>query len=98
MNRIKKLLGILWIITGPVVIYFLITESLKANDKALTKIASAATNATKDAAYLAKTNANLQWGIIITIFIPVMIGLVIFGYYAIKDEYNHLPTSSAELA
>lgn len=97
MNNIKKILGIAWLLTGPVVIYFLITEALKANDKAAAKIASALTDAAKETAQFAKTNTNLQWSIIITIFIPIMIGLMIFGYYGLKGEYNHLPESSAEV-
>ncbi|MEY2639633.1 MAG: hypothetical protein RIR90_1115, partial [Bacteroidota bacterium] len=28
------------------------------------------------------------WIIIITIFTPIAIGLVIFGYYAMKGEYD----------
>lgn len=30
----------------------------------------------------------LPWIIIITIFTPIAIGLVIFGYYAMKGEYH----------
>jgi hypothetical protein len=30
----------------------------------------------------------IQWGIFILIFIPIAIGLVIFGYYAYKGEYE----------
>ena len=30
----------------------------------------------------------LPWIIIITIFAPIAIGLVIFGYYAMKGEYD----------
>ena len=37
------------------------------------------------------------WIIIITIFTPIAIGLVIFGYYALKSEYDHLPESSVEV-
>lgn len=40
---------------------------------------------------VAKTNTALQWGIILFIFIPISAGLVIFGYYAYKGEYDQLP-------
>lgn len=40
---------------------------------------------------VAKTNTALQWGIILFIFIPISAGLVIFGYYAFKGEYDQLP-------
>jgi len=28
------------------------------------------------------------WIVIVTIFIPIIIGFVLFGYYAFKGEYN----------
>ena len=31
----------------------------------------------------------LPWIIIITIFTPVAVGMVIFGYYALNGEYDH---------
>jgi hypothetical protein len=37
------------------------------------------------------------WGIIITIFLPIALGMSIFGYYAIKGYYEHLPTKSDEI-
>lgn len=33
-------------------------------------------------------DTSIQWGIFILIFIPIAIGLVIFGYYAYKGEYE----------
>lgn len=33
----------------------------------------------------------IQWGVFVLVFIPIAIGLVIFGYYALKGEYDHLP-------
>lgn len=38
----------------------------------------------------AGVNDWLQWGIIVFVFIPVAIGLVIFGWYAWKNEYDHI--------
>lgn len=82
MTLLKKYLGILWMLLGPVIIVFLIAQ---ASDKI-----SAAE------AGIARMNTSLQWGIIILIFIPICAGLVIFGYYCWKDEYEHLPTSSED--
>lgn len=48
-------------------------------------------NGTKD------INQPVPWIIIITIFTPIAIGLMIFGYYAMKGEYDHLPESSEEI-
>src|SRR5207253_8572292 len=36
-------------------------------------------------------NNPVIWIIIIAIFTPVAIGLMIFGWYATKNEYDHLP-------
>ncbi|KAA6441520.1 hypothetical protein FEM33_01965 [Dyadobacter flavalbus] len=83
MNGLKKLLGILWMLLGPVIIAFLLMQ-------AMDKIAASAEG-------VARTNTTLQWSIIILIFIPICAGLVIFGYYAWKGEYEHLPESSADL-
>jgi hypothetical protein len=33
-------------------------------------------------------DTKIQWSVFIIIFIPVAIGLVIFGYYALKGEYD----------
>ncbi len=87
MDTLRKAAGVLWMILGPAAIYFLISEASIANTKAVQKISAATTDALRETASLAKTNTNLQWGIIITIFVPIMIGLVIFGYYAVKGEY-----------
>lgn len=42
-------------------------------------------------------NNPVPWVIIITIFTPIAIGLMIFGYYALKGEYDKLPGSSEEM-
>jgi hypothetical protein len=77
MNGLKKALGVFWIILGPASILFMFVQ-------ALDKISLAAEG-------VAKTNTTLQWGIILFIFIPISAGLVIFGYYSLKGEYDKLP-------
>jgi purine-cytosine permease-like protein len=42
-------------------------------------------------------NKPIPWIIIISIFTPIAIGLMIFGFYALKGEYDHLPESSEEI-
>lgn len=42
-------------------------------------------------------DTKIQWGVFVIIFIPIAIGLAIFGYYALKGEYDHLPESSDEI-
>lgn len=43
-------------------------------------------------------DTKIQWGVFIVVFIPIAIGMCLFGFYALKGEYDHLPESSEELA
>ena len=81
MNALKKYLGIIWLLLAPLVIYFLINRAVVHIDPAGKK----------------DINNPVIWIIIIAIFTPIAIGLMIFGWYALKGEYDHLPESSAEL-
>lgn len=79
MNQLKKWLGIVWMVLGPVAIYYLIKTA---------------------AAEIVKSpvaNTIIQWAVFVIIFIPIAIGLIIFGYYAFKGEYDRLPESSKEI-
>lgn len=42
-------------------------------------------------------DTKIQWAVFVVIFIPIAIGMVIFGYYAFKGEYDRLPESSKEI-
>jgi hypothetical protein len=77
MNALKKGLGLFWMFLGPASIIFMFMQ-------AMDKVGLAPEG-------VAKTNTALQWGIILFIFIPISAGLVIFGYYAFKGEYDKLP-------
>ena len=81
MNAVKKYLGIIWLLLAPAVIYFLVSGAITHIDP----------HGKKD------INNPVIWIIIITIFTPIAIGLMIFGWYAFKNEYENLPGSSAEL-
>ena len=81
MNAIKKYLGIIWLLLAPFVIYFLVDRAIVHID----------TSGKKD------INNPVIWIIIIGIFTPIAIGLMIFGWYALKNEYRHLPESSSEI-
>lgn len=81
MNSIKKILGIIWLLLAPVVIYFLVSGAITHIDPAGKK----------------DINNPVIWVIIILIFTPIAIGLMIFGWYAIKGEYDHLPEKSTDL-
>ena len=79
MNTIKRFAGIVWIMMGPVAIYYLIkTASEEITKKPV-------------------IDTKIQWIVFVVVFIPVAIGLMIFGWYALKGEYEHLPESSKEL-
>ena len=83
MNALKKALGIVWIVLGPASVIFMF---IQAWDKV-----------SKSAPGIDQTNTALQWGIILLIFIPIAIGLVIFGRYALSGEYDKLPESSEDI-
>ena len=81
MNQLKRIMGVIWMIIAPVIIYFLVMGAIDNIDPAGTK----------------DINKPVPWVIIIAIFTPIAIGLMIFGYYSLKGEYDHLPESSEEL-
>jgi hypothetical protein len=81
MNIIKKYLGLIWLLLAPLVIWLLVWGAIINIDS----------HGKKD------INNPLIWIIIIAIFTPIAIGLMIFGWYALKGEYDHLPESSAEI-
>ena len=43
------------------------------------------------------TDTIVQWSIFAIIFLPVAIGLILFGWLALKGDYDHLSVSSEEL-
>jgi hypothetical protein len=43
-------------------------------------------------------DTKIQWGVFVLVFIPIAIGLMVFGYYALKGEYAQLPSSSEEIS
>jgi hypothetical protein len=82
MNTVKKLLGYVWMLIAPCIILFLVYE---AYDKI------------SNAPVITQSNVILQWVIILLIFIPICVGFFIFGSYASKGEYDHLPAASSEI-
>ena len=81
MNAFKKFLGIFWLLIAPLVIFALVQGAITHIDS----------KGTKD------INNPVIWVIIITIFTPIAIGLMIFGWYALRGEYDDLPTDSDDL-
>jgi len=81
MNAFKRWLGIILLLVAPLIIYALVNGAVTNIDPAGKK----------------DINNPVIWIIIITIFTPIGIGLMIFGWYAFKGEYDHLPRRSREL-
>jgi hypothetical protein len=79
MNQLKRFAGIIWLLLGPVAVFYLIrTAALEISKKPV-------------------IDTKIQWGVFVVVFIPIAIGMMIFGWYALKGEYDHLPERSAEL-
>jgi len=79
MNQLKRFAGVLWILMGPVAVYYLIkTAASEISKKPI-------------------IDTKIQWGVFVAVFIPIAIGIMIFGWYALKGEYDHLPESSEEV-
>ena len=98
MNSLKKYLGVVWILLGPAIIALMIQQAIEKVSAANSKAAAITDITLKAAATGEAHNTLLQWSIIIIIFVPIAIGMVIFGKYCLGGEYNRLPQSSAELA
>ena len=81
MNSLKKYLGLIWLFLGPAVIFFLVYGAILNIDS----------TGKKD------IHNPVIWIIIISIFTPIAIGMMVFGWYALKGEYDKLPESSTEL-
>jgi len=42
-------------------------------------------------------DTKIQWIVFVVVFIPIAIGFIMFGWYALKGEYDRLPETSAEI-
>ena len=79
MNQIKRYTGIIWLLLGPVGVFYLLKT------------------AAGEIAKKPVIDTKIQWGVFEGVFIPIAIGMMIFGWYALKGEYDHLPESSDEI-
>ena len=72
MKQLKRYAGILWMLIGPAVFILLIISAIR----------NISANAEGD------ISNPIPWLIIIIIFLPVAIGLTIFGWYCWNGEYD----------
>ena len=73
VSQLKKFLGLLWMLLAPVIVVIMIWQ---------------AAGKIQEASAVARTNAALQWIIILLVFIPICAGLFIFGRYSYNGEYD----------
>jgi hypothetical protein len=72
MNQIKRYLGVVWMLAGPVSFILLVISAIQNINVAGT----------------GDISNPVPWIIIIAIFAPIAIGLSIFGWYSWKGEYD----------
>jgi hypothetical protein len=72
MNQLKRFLGILWMMIGPIVFILLIISALQnINSTGKGDISN-----------------PIPWIIILAIFAPIAVGLTVFGWYSWNGEYE----------
>lgn len=77
MKQIKKYLGIVWMITGPAIFIGLCTAAIAFINEG----------------GKGEIHQPIPWVIIIFISVPVSLGLIKFGWYAYKGEYDQVITA-----
>lgn len=77
MNKLKQYLGILWMLIGPVIFVMLVISAVN-NINGTTK---------------GDISNPVPWIIILAIFLPIAIGLSIFGWYALTGNYDKIEGS-----
>lgn len=79
MNQLKRFAGIIWMLLGPLAVYYLVKTAAEEISKKPV------------------TDTWIQWGIFVLVAIPIAVGMVIFGYYALQGAYDSQPADSDEL-
>jgi len=78
MKKIKRYLGIFWMVLGPAVFIGLCTAAFAFINEGGTK----------------EIHQPIPWIIIIFITIPISVGLIKFGWYAFKGEFDSIINST----
>ena len=74
MDKLKQYLGIIWMFIGPV-LFVMLTISAVNNIGGHAK---------------GDISNPVPWIIILAIFLPIAIGLSIFGWYTFKGEFDNM--------
>jgi hypothetical protein len=72
MDKLRQYLGLIWMFIGPVLFIMLLISAI---DNINSNVKGDISN-------------PIPWIIILGIFLPIAIGLSIFGWYAFKGDYN----------
>ncbi len=83
MKSLKRILGVLWIVIGPLSVVLMAWQAWEKINEA--------------AAGVQRINTAMQWGIILLVFIPIALGLMLFGRYALQGEFDELPQHSDDI-
>jgi F0F1-type ATP synthase membrane subunit c/vacuolar-type H+-ATPase subunit K len=73
MDSLKKILGVVWALLGPAIIIGMIW-------RAATELGQVKPEKVQE--------TYIFWIIVIAIFVPIALGLMLFGIYALRDEYK----------
>jgi len=82
MNNIKKILGGVWFLVGPIIMAGLIYRAF--HEFSVAKPSQ-------------MEELKVFWPVVIIIFIPIAIGFSIFGWYSVKGLYSKLPENNADI-
>ncbi|HUS03462.1 MAG TPA: hypothetical protein VMY77_17100 [Chitinophagaceae bacterium] len=74
MDKLRRFLGIVWMLIGPVLFVMLLISAIN-NINGHAK---------------GDISNPIPWIIILAIFLPIAIGLSIFGWYAVKGNYDKI--------
>lgn len=73
MDTLKRILGVVWALLGPAVIIGMVW-------RATTELGQVKPEKVQE--------TYIFWIIVIAIFVPIAIGLTLFGLYALRNEYK----------
>ena len=80
MDTLKRILGVVWALLGPAII-------LGMGWRAATELGQVKPDKVQE--------TYIFWIIVIAIFVPIALGLMLFGVYALRGEYKAVTRKGA---